>query len=76
MKIHYRRNSFLPLAAALALLVNQAMATTCTLDGSNSGNWAAAAKWSAGVVPTFDGVADLVFRQDVSGQAVDILTGR
>ena len=67
MKIHYRRNSFLPLAAALALLVNHATATTYTWDGSASVNMANANNWVGSTIPTFDATADLVFREAASG---------
>lgn len=67
MKIHYCKNSFLPFAAALALLVNQATAATFTWDGSNSSNMAAGLNWVGSTIPTFDATADLVFREAASG---------
>ena len=63
MKIHYRRNSFLPLTAALALLVNHASAGT-TWNGNaaaTTGNWDSGANWE-GAVPTFSATTDLLFR--------------
>lgn len=51
MKTHYRKNSFLPLAAALALLVNQATAATFTWDGSEAGRiWSTAGNWVEGAL--------------------------
>ncbi|MEY4242840.1 MAG: hypothetical protein RLZZ245_425 [Verrucomicrobiota bacterium] len=68
MKIHYRRNRFLPLTAALALLVNHATAATFTWDGStNTPNMVNANNWVGSTIPTFDATADLVFREAASG---------
>ena len=61
MKIHYRRNSFIPLAAALALLVNHATADTFTWDGGGANaSWATAANWNGDALPTFNNTADIV----------------
>ena len=51
MKIHYRKNSFLPLAAALALLVNQAAAATFTWTGATP-DYSLATNWSGGSAPS------------------------
>lgn len=65
MKIHYRKNSFLPLAAALALLVNQATAATFTWDGSDTAFWNLAANWVGGVAPASANTTDII----ISGTA-------
>lgn len=49
MKIHYRRNSFPPLAAALALLVNHASAATGTWNVDANGFWGTAGNWTPGI---------------------------
>jgi autotransporter-associated beta strand protein len=65
MKTHYRRNSFLPLAAALALLVNHATAATFTWDGSDTAYWNLAANWAGGVAPVSANTNDII----ISGTA-------
>ena len=50
MKINCRRNSFLPLSAALALLVNHATAATFTWDGDTSQFWNNAGNWVEGAL--------------------------
>ena len=63
MTIRSRRNFILPLAAALALLVDHASAGTTFNGGAaaTTGNWDAAANWE-GVLPTFNDTTDLLFK--------------
>ena len=63
MKIRSLRNFILPLAAALALLVDHASAGTTFNGGASasSGNWNSALNWE-GAVPTFDETTDLLFK--------------
>ena len=60
MKMHYRKNSFLPLAAALALLVNHATAATYTWDGSDAAGWNTAGNWVGGVAPASANTTDII----------------
>ena len=59
MKTHYRKNSFLPLAAALALLVNHATAATFTWTGTTSGTWNVATNWTGGI-PAVANTTDVI----------------
>ena len=61
MKINYRRNSFLPLAAALALLVNHATAATWTWIGANNTTWEAGTNWFEGTIPAAANTTELIF---------------
>jgi autotransporter-associated beta strand protein len=67
MEIRCRKNSFLPLTAALALVVNQATAGTTWDGGAAVGNWQSANNWDSNVLPTLGATTDLLFRQAASG---------
>jgi len=59
MKTHYRKNSFLPLTAALALLVNSATAVTYTWTGVTSTTWSVATNWTGGI-PAVANTSDVI----------------
>ena len=59
MKIHYRRNSFLPLTAAFALLLNHATAATFTWTGASDASWSNAGNWTGGV-PAVANTTDVI----------------
>ena len=50
MKTHYRKNSFLPVTAALALLVNHATAVTGTWNVDANGLWSLDTNWASSVI--------------------------
>jgi autotransporter-associated beta strand protein len=66
MKIHCRKNSFLPLTAALALLVNHASAATFTWDGSDSAGWNTAGNWVGGAAPASANTTDIIISGTVN----------
>ena len=59
MKTHYRKNSFLPVTAALALLANHATAATFTWTGATSGTWNVATNWTGGI-PAVANTTDVI----------------
>ena len=59
MKTHYRKNSFLPLTAALALLVNSATAATYTWTGVTSTTWSVPTNWTGGI-PAVANTSDVI----------------
>ena len=60
MKTHYRKNSFLPVTAALALLLNHATAATFTWTGATSNFWTVAASWDTGTTPAAANTTDVI----------------
>ena len=50
MKTHYRKNSFLPVTAALALLVNHATAVTGTWNVDANGLWSLDTNWLSNTI--------------------------
>jgi autotransporter-associated beta strand protein len=65
MKIHCRRNSFFPLASALALLVNHATAATFTWTGATNADWSNAGNWTGGV-PAVANTTDVIIAGTVN----------
>ena len=60
MKTHYRKNSFFPLTAAFALLLNHATAATFTWTGATSNFWTVAASWDTGTTPAAANTTDVI----------------
>ena len=50
MKTHYRKNSFFPLTAAFALLLNHATAVTGTWNVDANGLWSLDTNWASSVI--------------------------
>lgn len=59
MKTHYRKNSFFPLTAAFALLLNHATAATFTWTGATDDSWSVAGNWTGGV-PAVANTTDVI----------------
>ena len=60
MTIRSLRNFILPLAAALALLVNHASAVTYTWSGATSAGWNTASNWVGNVAPVSANTTDII----------------
>ena len=74
MKTHYRKNSFLPVTAALALLVNHATAVTGTWNVDANGLWSLDTNWLSNTIADGSGfVAN--FTNDITADRTVSLDG-